>query len=113
MTETSSKGVLRSATVMFLFVGLLGIWTGGCEKLTQEQKVERLIKQLGHQKVKVRLHAAEILGKIGEGAKDVVPALIKALQDQDEDVRRSAALALGQIGTPEALKAVQEYQSQQ
>ena len=64
MTETSSKGVLRSATVMFLFVGLLGIWTGGCEKLAQEQKVERLIKQLGHQKVKVRHHAAEILGNI-------------------------------------------------
>ena len=49
MTETSSKGVLRSATVMFLFVGLLGIWTGGCEKLTQEQKVEKLITALQDQ----------------------------------------------------------------
>ena len=46
--------VKRSATVMFLFVGLFGIWMGGCEKLTQEQKVESLIKQLGHQQVKVR-----------------------------------------------------------
>ena len=44
MTETSFKGVLRSITVMFLFVGLVGIWMGGCE--TQEQKVERLIKAL-------------------------------------------------------------------
>jgi len=24
------KSVLRSTTVMFLFVGLLGIWMGGC-----------------------------------------------------------------------------------
>ena len=30
MTETSSKGALRSTTVMFLFVGLVGIWMGGC-----------------------------------------------------------------------------------
>ena len=45
MTETSSKGVLRSATVMFLFVGLVGMWMGGCEKLTQEQKeIKRPIK---------------------------------------------------------------------
>ena len=143
MTETSSKGVLRSATVMFLFVGLLGIWTGGCEKLTQEQKVERLIKQLGHQKVKVRYRAAYALGLIGEEAKDAVPALIQALQDQNEDVRMdvafalgmvgesavpaliqalqdehvivrvNAAKALGEIGTLEALKAVEEYQSRQ
>jgi len=30
MTETSSKGALRSTTVMFLFVGPVGIWMGGC-----------------------------------------------------------------------------------
>ena len=38
MTETSSKVVLRSTTVMFLFVELVGMWMGGCE--TQKQKVE-------------------------------------------------------------------------
>jgi len=32
MTETSSKGVLRLTTTMFLFVGLVGIWIGGCEE---------------------------------------------------------------------------------
>ena len=62
MTETSSKVVLRSTTVMFLFVGLVGMWMGGCE--TQEQKVEKLIKRLGHKKVKVRYRAAYALSLI-------------------------------------------------
>ncbi len=61
---------------MFLFVGLIGVWMSGCQ--IQEQKVEKLIKQL---------------------------------QEQDVSVR--AAKALGQIGTPEALKAVEEYGFQQ
>ena len=37
----------------------------------------------------------------------------KLLQDKDNKVRVNTAWALGQIGTPEALKAVEEYQSQQ
>ena len=45
----------RSVIVMVLFVGLVGIWMGGCE--TQEQKVERLIKEFGHKKAKVRVRA--------------------------------------------------------
>ena len=78
MTEISFKGVLRSTTVMFLSVGLVGIWICGCEtqgQTDQEQKVERLIKEL-----------------------------------QDQDVRRNAAVSLIRIGTPEALKAVKEYE---
>ena len=75
MTETSSKGVLRSTTVMFLFVGLVGMWMGGCE--TQKQKVDRLIRQLQDQYLYVRGNAAEALGKIGPDAKDVIPALIQ------------------------------------
>ena len=47
MTETSSKGALSSTTVMFLFVGLFGMWMGGCQ--TQEQKVEKLITALQDQ----------------------------------------------------------------
>ena len=39
------KGVLRLTTVMLLFVGLFGIWMGGCENRIQEQKeIRRLIK---------------------------------------------------------------------
>ena len=37
----------KSVVVTVLFVGF-GIWIGGCQ--TQEQKVERLIKQLQDQK---------------------------------------------------------------
>ena len=138
MTETSSKGVMRSATVMSVFVGLLGIWICGCEtqgQTDQEQKVERLIKELQDQDV--RAHAAWALGSIGlvdavpalalqdpevrgdatealvQIGKDAVPALVQALQDQNEYVRLHAAWALGEMGTPEALKAVKEYESQQ
>ena len=75
MTETSSKGVLRLTIAMFLFVRLVCIWVSGCE--TQEQKVERLIKQLQNQHEDVRMNAAEALGQIGEGAVDAVPALIQ------------------------------------
>jgi len=180
------KHVLRSITVMFLFVGLVGVWISGCENLTQEQKVERLIKQLQDQDVNVRMNAvralmligtpaaikaaegatpfliqqlqndqdkwvrmlaAMALSAVGEGTKDAVPALIQAVQDQDVSVRYYAAYALGKIGqdakdavpaliqalqndhnirgrdsatialekigTPEALKAVKEYQSRQ
>jgi HEAT repeat protein len=35
------------------------------------------------------------------------------LQDQDVQVRDASAQALEKIGTPEALKAVEEYESQQ
>ena len=138
------KDVLRPTIVMYVFVGLLGMWMGGCQ--TQELKVERLIKALQDQEWEVRASAALALGNIGGGAGDAVPALIKALQDQDKwvrsraasalgrigggavdavpaliqllqdqssDVRLNAAVALKNIGTPEALKAVKEYQSRQ
>ena len=59
----------------------------------------------------MRHRVAEPLGKIG--SEDAVPALIHLLQNQDVNVRRDAAGALGQIGTPEALKVVEEYQSRQ
>ncbi len=97
----------RSVIVVVLFIGLVGIWIGGCE--TQEQKVERLITELGHKETKDRKNAARALGSIGEGAVDAVPALIQLLQDQDEDprVRLKAEWALGKTGVPEAIKAVE------
>ena len=42
-----------------------------------------------------------------------MPALIPLLKDQNENVRICAAFALGWIGTPEALKAIEEYKSRQ
>jgi len=80
---------------------------------TQEQQVERLIKLLQDQNGDVRKNAASTLGSIGEGAINAVPALVQALKAQDQDVRRNAATALIRIGTPKALKAVKEYESQQ
>ena len=95
---------------MFLFV-VLGLLVYADE--TQEQQVERLIKLLQDQNGDVRKNAASTLGSIGEGVINAVPALVQALKDQDQDVRRNAATALIRIGTPEALKAVKEYESQQ
>ena len=43
MTETSSKDVLRSTTVMFLFVGFVGMWIDGCQNKKQKE-IRRLIK---------------------------------------------------------------------
>ena len=43
--------------------------------------------------------------------KDAVPGLIQALQDENLGVCRSSERALRKIGTSEALKAVEEYQS--
>ena len=85
----------KSVVVTVLFIGLVSIWMGGCQ--TPEQKVERLIKKLGHKKAKVRANAVEALGRIGE---DAVPALIQTLRDQDVEgfVRENAAEALGSIG---------------
>ena len=75
--------------------------------------IPTLTRALKDQDVGVRCRAASALGRIGGGAVDAVPALIQLLQDQSSDVRLNAAGALKNIGTPEALKAVKEYQSQQ
>lgn len=55
-----------------------------------------------------RLEAAEALGRRGDDAKDVVPALVAVVkQDKDLFVRRGAAVALGELG-PRAKDAVPE-----
>ena len=53
MTETSSISVLRSTTAMSLFVGLFGIWMGGCERY-QGLKIKRLIRELQDEDSNVR-----------------------------------------------------------
>jgi len=74
------------------------------QKITkdEEEKIEKLIKQLKDEDRNVRRGTATALGKIGEKA---VPALIEALKDEDENVRWGAAQALGYIGA-KAEKAV-------
>ena len=92
------KGVLRLTTAMFLFVGFFGLL--GYAEETQEQQVERLIRELQDSDSDIRSIAAVTLGEIGPEAKDAIPALIQLLQDQDAEgfARANAALALGQIG---------------
>ena len=67
--------------------------------------VPALIQAL--QDPEVRVSAAGALGKMG---KDAVPALILALQNEDWNIRYSVAEVLERIGTPEALKAVKDFQ---
>ena len=95
-----------------LLVCLLGLMAYAEE--TQEQQVERLIKELQDPDSDVRSIAAVTLGEIGSEAKDAVPALMQVLQnDQNWDVRWNAEWALKKIGTPDALKTVEECQSRQ
>ena len=54
-----------------------------------------------------------LVASAGEIQESQVESLIKQLQDEDAEVRSNAVEALRQIGTPEALKAVEEYKSQQ
>jgi HEAT repeat protein len=52
-----------------------------------------------------RIHAANLLGRIGSPAAISVPVLIDALQDESRDVRYAAVRALGNIG-PNAKEAI-------
>ncbi|MDQ1251123.1 MAG: hypothetical protein QG646_192 [Euryarchaeota archaeon] len=55
----------------------------------------------------LRGYAAEALGKIGDYS--VVPALIQALSDKNGWLTDHAVSALREIGTPEAIKAIEEF----
>jgi len=54
----------------------------------------------------VRLHAATVLGAMGDDAADAVPFLIDLLKSDDIQDRRLAALTLGEIG-PAAEEAIE------
>ena len=94
-----------------LLVCLLGLMVYADE--TQEQEVERLIRELQDADSDVRSNAAMTLtheisqGNIGSEVKDVIPTLVQLLQDRDAEgfVRGNAAMVLGAIG-PEAVDAV-------
>ena len=81
-----------------LLVCLLGLMAYAEE--TQEQKVERLIRELQNEDSNVRSNAAFALSAIGEGAVDAVPALIQLLQDKSAErfVLVNVVLALSSIG---------------
>ena len=60
--------------------------------------VEPLIHALGAQNWWPRDSAAEVLGDIGLGAQEAVPALMRAANDESDAVRSHAAEALGTTG---------------
>lgn len=67
--------------------------------------INALIEKLKDADQFVRIHAATLLGSMGEDAKAAVPALIDLLENGDVHDRRLAALTLGEIG-PAAEEAV-------
>ena len=56
----------------------------------------------------VRNHAVSALSRIGEVAKDIIPALIMAFTDEDEAVCECATGALGKVGEP-AIPALMKF----
>jgi HEAT repeat protein len=68
--------------------------------------VSALVERLDDPDPVVRVHAAMVLGSLGEGAQEAVPALVKLLREGEVQDRRVAALALGEVG-PAAEEAVQ------
>jgi hypothetical protein len=73
--------------------------------------VPALIQALSDNENTVTVYAAISLGKIGDSSAG--SALIKILNDKDNEIPISfAAWALKHIATPEALKAVEEYEKQ-
>ena len=53
----------------------------------------------------IRKQVAEVLGRIGPGAKEAVPALLEHVDDEDPQVKAEVLFALGCIGGPEAKDA--------
>ena len=77
-----------------------------------KEAVPNLTKALAYPKI--RLHVAEVLGRIGPDAAPAVPALIESLSDTRPEVRAEILYALGSIGpaskaaVPLAIKALDD-----
>ena len=67
-------------------------------ELRADESLDPLIEALSHRKKKVRLHAATLLGAIGDPK--AIPALIDTLKDNNKLVRREASTALSRMGEP-------------
>jgi len=67
--------------------------------------IEKLIENLKASDQVVRLHAATVLGSMGDDATQAVPALVELLWAENIHDRKLAALTLGKIG-PAAKAAI-------
>jgi len=70
-------------------------------KVARGIKVRRSIALLEHKDHRVRVSAAQALGKIADP--QAIPALVRALDDNNSYVRKFAAQALGKIADPQAI----------
>jgi HEAT repeat protein len=70
---------------------------GGVES---QVAIPALAERLSDTDIRVRLMAAQVLGKFGPAARDAVDALNQALQDSNADVQRAAGEALLKIKRP-------------
>ena len=77
-------------------------------KLKSAPAIVTLLAALRRENWQVRRNAAMVLGQLR--ASWATPALIDVLRDDNLVVRREALVALRQIGTPAALKAVEEFE---
>ena len=68
--------------------------------------VPNLLTALAATDWKVRMRAADVLGKIGDS--QAVEPLVAAIADTIEEVRRQAAEALGEIGDPRAVEPLRQ-----
>lgn len=75
-----------------------------------ESGIPGLIKALSVGNSRACVGAMGWLGLFGPAAKDAVPQLIVLLQNPD--LRNTAASTLKKIGTPEAIKAVEDFEKQ-
>ena len=95
---------MKSISRALLLAFILGLLAYAEE--TQEQQVDRLIRELQNSDSDIRSIAAVTLGWIG--SEDEVPALIQALQNGDKDVRVNAVVTLGQIESEDVVPVLIE-----
>ena len=88
---------------IFLLAGLPVVKTGSVESVGDE-RLDRQIRDLVHDKKRRRCQAADQLGHYRD--RRAAPFLIDALRDPAEDVRGGAAAALATIGDPDAIPHV-------
>ena len=67
-------------------------------ELRADEALDPLIDALSNRKKQIRLHAATLLGAIGDPK--AIPALIETLKDNNKLVRREASTALSRMGEP-------------
>jgi HEAT repeat protein len=66
--------------------------------MKNDHAIAGLIEKIQDANQLVRLHAATVLGSMGDDAEPAVPILIEMLQTGEVQDRRLAALTLGEIG---------------